>query len=213
MDSAKLWKMSGEYRAYMKSMLRAPLNHLPVEKVIPVGRRLFSGPDGTIVRFDEPPEAHDPREPRFDGQVCVLIGPLTFSSAVDLADGIKTYKLATLVGEETGGRPNTFGEVYSFRTPDTGFLVGVSSARVRASERRHDGSSRRAAGHRGAPVGGRRSRRPRPGARSRADVLVAGAGAVAATAPVSPCRARATRRSSACATRPSRSRAACVRCA
>jgi C-terminal processing protease CtpA/Prc len=115
-------------------MLRAPLNHLPVEKVIPVGRRLFAGPDGTIVQFDEVPEAHASRDPTFSGQVCVLIGPATFSSAADLADGIKTYNLATLIGEETGGRPNTFGEVYYFRTPNTGFLVGVSSAQfVRAN--------------------------------------------------------------------------------
>ena len=128
MESAKLWKMSAEYRAYIKSMVRAPLNHLPVEKVHPIGRRLFSGPDGTLVQFDEQPESHDAREPRFNGTVCVLIGAGTFSSAVDLADAIKTYRLATLVGEETGGRPNTFGEVYYFRTPATGFLVGVSSA-------------------------------------------------------------------------------------
>lgn len=134
MESTKRWKMSAEYRAYLKSMVRAPLNHLPIEKVHPVGRRLFAGPDGTIVQFDEAPEAHDPRGPTFTGPVCVLIGPLTFSSAVDLADGIKTYNLATLIGEETGGRPNTFGEVYYFRTPNTGFLVGVSSAQfVRAN--------------------------------------------------------------------------------
>jgi C-terminal processing protease CtpA/Prc len=70
----------------------------------------------------------------FDGPVCVLIGGGTFSSAVDLADAIKTYRLATVIGEETGGRPSSFGEVYDFRTPIAGFLVGVSSAEfVRAN--------------------------------------------------------------------------------
>jgi C-terminal processing protease CtpA/Prc len=128
MESAKLWKMSAEYRAQIKSMVRPPLNHLPIEKVHPIGRRLFSGPAGTIVRFEETAQAHDVREPRFDGPVCVLIGAGSFSSTVDLVDAIKTYNLATLIGEETGGRPNTFGEVYYFRTRATGFLVGVSSA-------------------------------------------------------------------------------------
>jgi hypothetical protein len=128
MSSAKLWKMSAEYRAYLKSMVRSPLKNLPVEKVIPTGRRMFSGPAGKIVRFDFDPEQHSSREPTFDGPVCVLIGAGTFSSAVDLADGIKTYRLATLIGEETGGRPNSFGEIYYFRTPATGFLVTVSSA-------------------------------------------------------------------------------------
>lgn len=127
MASAQLWKMSREYRAHLKSLVRPPLNHLPIEKFFPTGRRLFSGPDGTIVRMDVDPEAHAAREPRFDGPVCVLIGALTFSSAVDLADAIKTYHLATLIGEETGGRGNSFGEVYYFRTPATGFLVSVSS--------------------------------------------------------------------------------------
>jgi hypothetical protein len=128
MSSAKLWKMSAEYRAYLKSVVRPPLNHLPLEKVIPTARRLYSGPTGQIVRFDFEPESHSARDPRFDGPVCVLIGAGTFSSAVDLVDGIKTYRLATLIGEETGGHPNSFGEIYYFRTPATGFLVTVSSA-------------------------------------------------------------------------------------
>ena len=128
MSSAKLWKMSREYRAFLKSQFRAPLNHLPIEKVVPPARPLYSGPDGKIVRMDEAPEAHSARDPRFDGPVCVLIGPFTFSSAADLADAIKTYHLATLVGEETGGHPNTFGEVYWFRLRATDFLVFSSSA-------------------------------------------------------------------------------------
>jgi C-terminal processing protease CtpA/Prc len=134
MSSAKLWKMSDEYRSYLRSRVHAPLNHLPIEKAFPTGRRLFSGPAGKIVRLDESPEAHAPREPRFDGPVCVLIGAGTFSSAVDLSDAIKTYRLATLIGEETGGRANTFGEIYYFRTRATDYLVTVSSAQfVRAS--------------------------------------------------------------------------------
>jgi hypothetical protein len=134
MSSAKLWKMSDEFRAYMKSWVRAPINHLPIEKTFPTGRRLFSGPAGTIVRLDERPEAHARSEPYFDGPVCVLIGAGTFSSAVDLSDAIKTYRLATLIGEETGGRANAFGEIYYFRTSATDYLVTVSSAEfVRAS--------------------------------------------------------------------------------
>ncbi|MES2176745.1 MAG: S41 family peptidase [Gemmatimonadota bacterium] len=132
--AAKIWKMSAEYRGYLKSRLRPPFDRIGIERIHPMGRKLFSGPDGTMVTLPEPPESHEARAPRFDGPVCVLIGPATFSSAVDLADGIKTYHLATLIGEETGGRPNGFGEVYYFRSPQTGFLVSVSSARfVRAN--------------------------------------------------------------------------------
>jgi C-terminal processing protease CtpA/Prc len=131
MSGAKMWKMSGEYRAFLKSRFRPPLNHLigVLGRLHPIGRKLLSGPDGTIVTLPEAPESHPARAPQFDGPVCVLIGPRTFSSAADLADAIKTYRLATLIGEETGGRPNHFGEVYPFRTARTGFLVFVSSAR------------------------------------------------------------------------------------
>ena len=95
---------------------------------------VFLGPDGTIVSLPEAPVAHPAAEPFFSGAVCVLIGRQTFSSAADLADAIKTYRLATLIGEETGGRPNSFAEAYVFRLPKSQLAVSVSSARfVRAS--------------------------------------------------------------------------------
>jgi hypothetical protein len=134
LSATKQWKMSAEYRAYLKTFVRAPLSWLPAWDFFSLGRQLFHGPDGKIVDLPEPEEAHPVTEPFFTGNVCVLIGRQTFSSAVDLADAIKTYHLATLVGEETGGRPNGFGEAYIFRLPKSRLAVSVSSARfVRAS--------------------------------------------------------------------------------
>jgi hypothetical protein len=133
-SSEKQWKMSAEYRQFISAMIAQPYRAMHVVYLHPQGRELFTGPDGKMVTSAEAPVAHAPRAPRFSGPVCVIIGPGTFSSAADLADAIKTYKLATLVGEETGGKPNTFGEVYWFRTQRTGFVVDVSSALfVRAS--------------------------------------------------------------------------------
>lgn len=84
--------------------------------------------DGTVlrIRYDaEPP----PRVPlRLRGPVAVLIGPHTFSSAVTLAATIDAYDLATLVGRETGGRANRFGEGYPFRLSHSGLQAMVSSA-------------------------------------------------------------------------------------
>jgi len=134
MSATKQWKMSAEYRAYLKTFVRAPLSWLPAWDFFSLGRQLFHGPDGKIVDLPEPEESHPVTEPFFPGNVCVLIGRQTFSSAVDLADAIKTYHLATLVGEETGGRPNGFGEAYIFRLPKSQLAISVSSARfVRAS--------------------------------------------------------------------------------
>ena len=50
------------------------------------------------------------------------------------AAGLGQKYEVTLVGEETGGRPNGFGEAYFFRLPKSQLGVSVSSARfVRAS--------------------------------------------------------------------------------
>lgn len=130
----KDWKMSAEHRAYLRSFLRPPLRSLHTESMLPQGRKYFSGPDGTIVSEEE--KLHTPAraEPFFSSAAYVLTGPRTFSSAVDLADAMKTYRLATLIGAETGGRPNTFGEGYPFRLPRSVLAGQVSSARyVRAS--------------------------------------------------------------------------------
>ncbi|HEY2164255.1 MAG TPA: S41 family peptidase, partial [Gemmatimonadaceae bacterium] len=134
MSAAKAWKMSGTYRAHLKAFVRAPWSWLHAWNLFPTGRQLFHGPDGTIVELPETAVAHPKAEPFFGGAVCVLIGPQTFSSATDLADAIKTYGLATTIGDETGGRANTFGEAYGFRLPKSQLAVSVSSARyIRAS--------------------------------------------------------------------------------
>lgn len=127
MNAREEWKMSGEYRAYLKTLLRPPLRWLPVEQLVPLGRKLYAGPPGRIVPVEEKLKKPARAEPFFSGAVFMLIGPRTFSSATDLADAVKTYHLATLMGEETGGRPNTFGQVYPFMLPHCGFLVSVSS--------------------------------------------------------------------------------------
>jgi hypothetical protein len=127
-DSRKDWRTSDEYRAYLKSMLPGAVRWMPVEYLSGDGRRLFRGPAGRVATFTT--EVHTPAraEPFFAGPVCFLIGPGTFSSAVDLASAVKDFHLATLIGEETGGIPNTFGEAYFFQLPNTRLSASVSSA-------------------------------------------------------------------------------------
>jgi C-terminal processing protease CtpA/Prc len=59
-------------------------------------------------------------ELRYTGKLCVLTGPNTFSSANMLANAIKDYKLATIIGEATGESPNDYGELYWNQLPNTG---------------------------------------------------------------------------------------------
>jgi C-terminal processing protease CtpA/Prc len=130
MSAAKEWKMSAEYRSYFKTWVHPAIRWTHGWQFFSLGRQLMNGPDGKLVTLPEAEETHSPAEPFFSPPrvACVLIGPQTFSSAVDLADAIKTYHLATLVGEETGGRPNGFGEAYVFRLPHSQLAVSVSSA-------------------------------------------------------------------------------------
>ena len=64
----------------------------------------------------------------FTGKVYVLTGPFTFSSANMLADGVKQFKLAEIVGEPTGEDTNDFGEAYSFTLPRSKIKIQTSTS-------------------------------------------------------------------------------------
>jgi Peptidase family S41 len=57
----------------------------------------------------------------------VLIGRRTFSSAMMNALQLREQTNATLVGEPTGGTPNSYGEVLSFRLPFSNLVIGYST--------------------------------------------------------------------------------------
>jgi C-terminal processing protease CtpA/Prc len=66
--------------------------------------------------------------------VCVLTGARTFSAAVILADAVKTYRLATIVGEETGGRANMTMQPVLYSLPNSKFAVSIAAGRsIRAN--------------------------------------------------------------------------------
>ena len=63
----------------------------------------------------------------YHGDVFVVIGKRTYSSAVLNTLDFQQYCRATLVGEPTSGRPNHFGEVRKFRLPYSGATVMYST--------------------------------------------------------------------------------------
>lgn len=128
MAGRKEWRASRRYKDYMKSHLPLLVRWMPLEYLHPLGRKFFSTPDGGMAIFEGETLTPGSNALRYQGPVCFLIGPNTFSSAMMLANAVKDYKLATLIGEETGGVPNAFGEVYMFDLPNTRLAMGVSSA-------------------------------------------------------------------------------------
>ncbi|MFT5876616.1 MAG: hypothetical protein ACI8SA_000460, partial [Dokdonia sp.] len=64
----------------------------------------------------------------FDGEVCLLIGPQTFSSANFLADAVATYSLFPLIGKSTGENTNDFGEQITIPLNNSQLELQVSIA-------------------------------------------------------------------------------------
>lgn len=90
---------------------------------------------------------HTSRKPRdmgyrFGGRVYALIGPATFSSASDFAAVLEDFDIATLVGEETGGLRQCFGDSPPFVLPNTGLRFSVSHKRFFAPRPRPDDDKR-----------------------------------------------------------------------
>ncbi len=65
-------------------------------------------------------------ELRFKGKVYVLVSFPTFSTASGFAAVIKDFGLGTLIGEETGGLPTCFGDVFNVLLPHSRLSVGIS---------------------------------------------------------------------------------------
>ncbi|MCF7876481.1 hypothetical protein K9M06_05445 [Candidatus Bipolaricaulota bacterium] len=63
---------------------------------------------------------------RFDGNLFLLTGPGTFSTAADFAATIKDVEAGTIVGEETGGLASSYGDIFSGELPNSGLDFGVS---------------------------------------------------------------------------------------
>jgi hypothetical protein len=62
-----------------------------------------------------------------DKKLYVVIGRKTFSSAIINTMDFKQQTKAIFVGEETGGKPNHFGEVRNFQLPSSGIIINYST--------------------------------------------------------------------------------------
>lgn len=129
------FKRSQESRDFVNSLVRIPFRWLRLHYLSSEARQYLTGEVGTLSEPLERPLAARPRaEPFFDGPVCVLTGPHTYSAAAELAEAVKAFGLATIVGEETGGQPNGFGNQLPFRLPRSALSVNIATARgVRAN--------------------------------------------------------------------------------
>ncbi len=97
-----------------------------IKKYYPAWRDIQIKPVGTLhnVKVREKVPGKNPL--RFEGNIYLLTSSYTFSSATDFSAAVKYYGIGTIIGEETGGLLKTFGDVYSFRLPNSRLVFGVS---------------------------------------------------------------------------------------
>lgn len=139
MAERKEWRMSAQYKSLLRKFIPWWIRWFPFTWVSADARKYLGAEDGAIVVDTFAVERPDTNLLRYRGKTCFLIGPRTFSSAMMLANAVADFNLATLIGEETGGIPTAYGEVYPFDLPNTRLFVSVSSAFfVRANGNRED---------------------------------------------------------------------------
>ena len=119
--SGMKWKISSHYKEYLKGMKKSG----SADDDDSFYNSMKNGEIYTYknTKLTVPQE----NELMYKGPVIVLIGPNTFSSANMLADGIKSYHLATVMGEPTGETGNDFGEMYNFMLPNTHIIARAST--------------------------------------------------------------------------------------
>ena len=72
----------------------------------------------------------DPHQPsdRFKGSVYLLVGDPTFSSGSNFAAAVKSFTSATLVGQETSGKRDHYGQIVFIQLPNSKLNGQVSTA-------------------------------------------------------------------------------------
>jgi len=109
---------------YSDPVLRNSPSLNPFSRIWQFLRTRASGNETVVYENDlvKPPD----REFRFSGDLYVLIGRRTFSTAADFASLIKDFSVGTLVGEETGGLASCFGDAYLTELPGSGLSLRIS---------------------------------------------------------------------------------------
>ncbi len=86
--------------------------------------------DGRIYPYEFDEYQPQPKDKRYAGEVYVLVNRQSHSQSAVTAAQIQDYKLATIVGEETGDFPSLYASQYSFLLPHTGINVKIAKGYI-----------------------------------------------------------------------------------
>ncbi len=82
--------------------------------------------EGVIVDRDMVEKSATKPRAFYHGRVFLLVDNATFSSATDFAVMFRDYRVGRILGYETGGVPNSFGDLYPFELKNSGIRCNVS---------------------------------------------------------------------------------------
>ncbi len=96
----------------------------------PYWKTIMENPVGTRYEYDFGYKQPVSPKRRFTGKVYTLINRHSHSQASVTAAQIQDYKLATMVGEETGDYPSLYASQFQYVLPKTGITVKISKGHI-----------------------------------------------------------------------------------
>lgn len=117
LSGGRYWRVSQRYKDYLIKRGDTANLYLKQANGTIIDQRKCGPQDPMFVDNDQ----------LFKGKVYLITGPATFSSAVQLADAVKQYHMATIIGEPTGETTNDFGEVYKFDLPNSKLQIQLTT--------------------------------------------------------------------------------------
>ena len=101
------------------------IHYLNVDKYDSWASEIRLGP--LYIKSDADTYTNNKKGYGFDGNVYVMTSVFSFSSAMDFAMLIQDNGLGKIVGEPCGNLPAAYGEVASFKLPESGLYMQISS--------------------------------------------------------------------------------------
>jgi len=120
--------ISEEVKSNFIGYVPAFIRWLPVQYFHPLLRPLWMGEAGETAKITFDPALPTDNTLRFNGDVYLLIGPGTMSSASLFAATMHKYDIATLIGENAGGYATLYGNIIDAHFPNTGLKVWMPTS-------------------------------------------------------------------------------------
>jgi len=120
--------ISEEAKSDFLGHVPAFIRWFPVQYLHPMLKPIWAGEAGETVTITLDPVVPGDNTLRFAGDVTLLIGPGTMSSASLFAATLRKYNIATLIGEEAGGHATPYGNIIDAYLPNTGLKVWMPTS-------------------------------------------------------------------------------------